>query len=141
MLPKNYDGLHVRNTDVKSNYKDKIRSLDAESDLPLLICSDDHEVLKFAKETIRRRTLLTTSTPPNPKDYGASTVTIHKDAPFLPRWLVNTSAIADLFCLAFSNKLQSSKLLDKQCKDVSGYFQLAVALKASPRLLRRLVGV
>ena len=133
-LPPRYEALHVRNTDLKSHYQEAVRALDLDAGEPLLVCSDDHEVIAFARRTVRKRHLLIASTPVRPAEFGSGVATTHKDNPGLPRHEVNLSALIDLVCLAGSAKLHTARVVSGQCKDHSGFAHLALALGKDPAL-------
>jgi hypothetical protein len=46
-LPTEYDAVHIRNTDIKTDYHKAFAEI--ESDLPILVCSDDFHCIKYAR--------------------------------------------------------------------------------------------
>lgn len=61
-LPESYIGVHVRNTDVKTNYRKFFRrNLKAFKGQNVLVCSDDQEVIDFAREFLNESVVFTTS--------------------------------------------------------------------------------
>jgi len=139
-LPSEYDAIHVRNTDLRSDYQAALARLAGLSDRPLLVCSDDAGVIDHARQVVPTDRLLLSSCPPDPRVYGLATRTLHKDAPSLPRRDVNFAAIIDLVCLARSSRLSAAELLPGQAKETSGFARLAAELQKSPSLLTRLSG-
>jgi len=137
-LPSNYEALHVRHTDLKSDLHGALTQANIDTFVPLVIASDSHQAILAARLAITKRPLYLASQPINPIEHGlTSDATTHKDASMIPRKTVNLAALVDLFVLANATSLKAAEMLPGQCKTTSGYFQLALALQARKDLLHR----
>jgi hypothetical protein len=139
-LPKTYDALHIRHTDLASDLNLAADSVNHCSDIPLLVSTDSHIAAREVVKKIRSRPILFASKPLDPTSFGLATnATTHKNASALPRHAVNTAAFVDLICLARARTLMSAPLLTGQCKVNSGYFELAQQLQKSQHLISRFI--
>lgn len=74
-LPPDYDSLHVRNTDYKTDYFEPLVHLASRrTDVPLVVCSDSNVVLDSARKIVSQRPVMTF--PNHPIDLGRP---LHRD--------------------------------------------------------------
>lgn len=138
-LPDDYEALHIRHTDLRSNLSSTFKRLNHCTARPLVVATDSHLAMKQAQASIDKRPLLVSVQPLDPADYGRDThASTHRWATNLPRHRVNEAALVDLVTLAQAQSSSSAELLPGQCKTASGYFELAQALSLDTVLLQRL---
>lgn len=106
-LPDTYIGVHVRNTDVKSNYQKlfrrKSRFLKGKN---VLVCSDDQEVIDFAQEFLKDSTVFTTSVE---RSKDGSPIHVGPNADSRGRSIA-VEALVDLVALSQANQLFYTRL-------------------------------
>ena len=130
-----YVGIHIRNTDLQSDYLSLFKCLRLELEgKRVLICSDDHKVKLEATKAFPKSEVFSTSDIPalNGKPY---------QRPYLntlagERKLVIDS-LTDLFSLTFASDFHSASIVNRQEKE-SGYSQLARRLRDDPRIVENL---
>jgi hypothetical protein len=137
-LPKSYEALHLRHTDLKSDLHAALRQANIPTTMPMVIASDSHQAIEAARLAVIHRPLYVASQPINPLQHGlAADATTHRNATVIPRRAINLAAVTDLIVLALATKLGGAELLPGQCKTRSGYLELALALQARADLLQR----
>ncbi|MFA5957248.1 MAG: hypothetical protein WC811_11810 [Hyphomicrobium sp.] len=108
-----YYAVHVRNTDLKTNYKDFFSKIVPEvSGKRLLVCSDDAAVIEYARNFFRSSEILTSSEIP---DLGGKPLHIYGD-----RKKSNIDTIVDLIALGKSQKLFFANVTEGRASGFSG---------------------
>ena len=152
-LPHDYVALHIRNTDVKSNYKKFLSgAYKMLSGHNVLICSDDHQAIEFAQEFLDESRILTTNVA---RSQDGSP--LHAGVEARKRGKAGAvDALVDLAALARSQKIyfpkvsvglgrgpyQKSKNLlrlalgRRSRHRISGFVQLALFLQENPSIRR-----
>lgn len=137
-LPDDYEALHIRHTDLRSDLSSTFEKLNHSTATPLVIASDSHLAVREAQKCIDKRQLVVSVQPLDPAAYGLDThAATHRWASNLPRHRLNEAALVDLITLAQATNSSSAELLPGQCKTASGYFELAKALSQDRQLLQR----
>ena len=154
LLPQNYLGVHVRNTDYQTDYETFFRKLWAQTDgKTVLVCSDDPQVVTRASEIFDRATVITTG---NPRIEGqADLIPLHRAHARLEAEGQRTqtlNALTDLLALGGASELFFAKhnwdrhsgfsvLADAICKNKSVITSLLspppFSLEAAQRQLDR----
>lgn len=137
-LEEPYWAAHVRNTDSRTDYPrffSRIRRLVGTR--PLLVCSDDPDVIEYARANLRGAVLAFTGRVRSQDPKGAlHKWSSHTDLDVLQRGAVE--ALIDLVALANAERLLSS---DVRHGSPSGYTVLARHLATRKDLLDALLGV
>ncbi len=129
-LPKNYEAIHVRNTDMKTDYFAFFENLKRElTARNLLICSDDRACIEHAKVFFRSCNIFSASEIPNLPSGGR----LHENSA-LNRFKANTDAIVDLFALSGASRIHYTRPSSNNAHKFSGFSRLAVMLHADPQL-------
>ena len=152
-LPNKYDSVHIRNTDMRTDYKTFFHTLieKIKPQKQLVICSDDSTIQLeasafFGKEQVCNKNQLINQFLPFSVNYKpAPNQKLHD-----PDLYINSSdkeifvvrAIADLFCLAGGDGLFFGKVIQSYSskgkgRATSGYSLLAEILKKDSSLLCR----
>lgn len=139
VLDQEYYGVHVRNTDVKTDYVEFFSKISSEvKDRPLLVCSDDAQVISYARNFFKSQNILVSSNIADnqgqPLHYSTS---FHDDT--LKRKQVIDS-IVDLFALGRSSKLFFSTLMQSGGK-TSGFSELALHLSNNKNVIDSLLHI
>lgn len=104
MLPNNYIGIHVRNTDYKTDYRSFFQSIAKNvSHANLFVCSDDAYVIQQARLFFKSSNIIEIDAIPN-NNNGP----LHHPNPSqndLERRNITTKALTDLICLANADEL------------------------------------
>ncbi len=139
--PNGYAAIHVRNTDMRTNYRPLFRRLRRElAGKDVLIASDNASVIAFARTYFTASTIFTVSDIP---DTGGAR--LHRNAA-LDRPATNLDSFVDLLALAGAETLHFERherwnrwlgLLAK--RPVSGFSQLAEGLQQRPDLVESLL--
>lgn len=131
-LPPSYVGIHVRHSDVTTNYVKFFDLISADvRHKVVLVCSDSHQVLSHAKQVLPAREIMTLSDIP---DNGG--MPLH-DYPSLTTKKTNIDLLVDLFSLALASKIVTPS------PDIgypSGFAELARQLMLRPSLICQLLG-
>lgn len=152
-LPEKYDSIHIRNTDMRTDYMTYFHSIrkKIKHQNKLVVCSDDPEIETkasdfFGENKVYKKNelineflpFLTTPQPsPNMRSHDPSLFTNNSDKKtFVVR------AVADLLCLAsadnlFFGKTIQSYVAGEKTNTTSGYSLLAEIIKKDPTLLSR----
>ena len=120
-LPRSYIGIHVRNTDRRTDYKELFEKLFVKvTGRNVLICSDDPSVLSFGRKYFELSKVYTSSEPP---DLGGDAIHVpwnhHEDS---TRRGAVLSSIIDLLALGGAEKLYFGRAKDRR---FSGFSLLA----------------
>jgi hypothetical protein len=96
LLPSDYIGVHVRNTDMQTAYKPFFETLlPAIKGVNILICSDDRNCIDFCKQFFAESNVYSVSEIPYLKDGQR----LH-ETKAIGRFKANLDAIVDLFALS-----------------------------------------
>ena len=130
-LPTEYDAVHVRHSDITSDFKSILgRYKGATLDLPLLISTDSQEVLGWAKEHLPSGCVLSVSNIP---DTGGRR--LHGNVR-LPVFETNVAMLTDLLAMAGARELTLTRT---QQGKVSGFGHLARQLMDEPAIRNQLL--
>jgi hypothetical protein len=100
ILPSLYIAIHIRNTDVKTDFVELFKAVKKYVDKEnLLICTDSMEVLLYAKSYLRDTRIFSLANLPDSK--GKS---LHHN-PEITDWNINVGALTDLIAMSLSQKL------------------------------------
>lgn len=126
-LGEPYAAVHVRNTDIKSSYKEAVAALAGVD--RLFVATDSAEVLEAFRSALGDRVVSFTQPSTNvPLHYQASD----------PRQQ-NIDAILDLLTLALAHRLYLVELSNCSWAKYSGFSLLAYSLKGTPSVLSSLI--
>jgi len=128
---RNHTAVHVRNTDIRTDYVSLFQEVAAS--LPeglIVLCTDDWHCQVYARELFGERVFLSSDIP------DTDGRPLHWNRGQDPG-LTNLDAITDLLAMALSKQLFVSKRASGQ---VSGYFRLAQALRERPDIVDGLLG-
>ena len=135
-LPRRYDGIHVRNTDYRTDYLSFFQKLaPILPKLPILICSDDQAVVRETHRFFGAARVYTSSAIP---DLGGKP--LHHLSTFGDRELCREQArlaLVDLMTLAHARKVYYQSCIGG---GVSGYSRLPQLLACNPGVVRHLMG-
>lgn len=133
-LPAEYDGVHVRNTDMKTDYKRFFSDIaDDVIGKKLLVCSDNDEVITYAKNNLPADDMITISDIPTNGE-----VPLHDRDDYNNEELYTNAlnTFIDLFSLALSKNLHISKNVSG---GFSGFSILAINLFKNKEILREIL--
>jgi hypothetical protein len=131
-LPKNYLAIHVRHSDVTTDYKLFFNAIkDIVRDKNLLICTDGFEVLMYARAFFKNTNIISISDIPDTK--GAS---LH-DNPLVTNWDTSMGAFADLIALAMASKIIFPS---EQVGYTSGFGRLGASMMQDYFIVHQLMG-
>jgi hypothetical protein len=129
-----FAALHVRNTDIETDYRDVVAAL-AEMDLPaLFVASDSKQVVDEVRESLKKTAVYSFSNLPD--NAGKP---IHIDLPAEEAEQRNSDAILDLLTLALSRKLFICAARNAYKSKYSRYSLLARRLNRNRGILRHLL--
>lgn len=130
-LPSEYVGIHIRNTDIRSNHVPFLLGIREElADRDVLVCSDDAGTIEDARLLLPQSRVLQVSFPHQTQ--GAS---LHADRHRDPRRSA-VDLFADLFALSRATQL---RICPTRRNDSSLFAHLAQQLHDSPELQERLL--
>lgn len=130
-LPKGYEAIHIRYSDVPFNYGPFLQSLrESLKGRSVVVCTDSFEVLKACKELLTDSAVYSLGNPPN------TSQKIH-DNPGVTNPTTNTNALVDLLTLALAKKIY---LPSGEGVYPSGFSILATDLSNRDDLKRQLLG-
>jgi hypothetical protein len=130
----NYDAIHIRNTDVKTNFKSALKMTTLLHSDKIFVASDDSQTLRNFKSHLGERFISFS----NISNEGANPLHINAISQNIDEVLKD--AICDLFLLGLSNKLQIVKVDANQNKVYSGFSQLADLLNKNKAIINSLIG-
>jgi hypothetical protein len=129
-LPSKYVGIHVRNTDVKTNYREFFSSIKSIVDGEyLLLVTDSHEVIEYANSFFNSKILTVSKIP------DLQGLSLHHN-PMYTSWQSNIDCFADLIALSGS---RSIILPSPTIGYPSGFAKLAIDLMMRPCLVNDLL--
>ncbi len=130
-----YDAIHIRNTDLRTDYRDVLLAVGRESaGRRVLVCSDDAAVIRDARTIMVDCDVITATDTPDTRGKPLHKLGAHHDGPTRRR--INTNMLVDLVCLAASRTLT---ITATNQGITSGYSQLARLLHDDPELVRQLL--
>lgn len=130
-----YAAVHVRHTDYRTNYERFFRRINRRLGVgPLLVCTDNAEVVERARHCFRRAEVMSLTA--LPKLNGMPLHDYAKKLDRDDRFVFFVSAISDLLALAGASMLYLS---ETQGGRLSGYSRLAAALQKDNSVLDQLV--
>jgi hypothetical protein len=130
-LPESYDAVHIRHTDVTTDYKTLLQMLTPyiRGDV-LLICTDSMEVLEYSRSSLQGVKVVAIANIPDSN--GQS---LHHNASLTDRH-INIGTIADLLAMSRAKRLF---LPPPSLGYPSGYARLAVQLRSRQYLVHQLL--
>jgi hypothetical protein len=133
-----YDGIHIRNSDYKTNYKEVIASIKGDIRSPVFVATDSSEVLSYCNDVLGKQNVYSFS-----RFFSTIQVPLHYQLMDLKDTrLRNIDAILDLLTLALARKLYVFPIQSDSPNPVySGFSLLAEALSRNPQLLYSLTGI
>jgi len=136
LLGDDYDAIHIRHTDLRTNYKPLLRQAATElSGRKVLICSDDPAVVAEARAALSESTVISLASPRESAGVGLHKIGAHLSLP--QRRMINTAMLVDLMALAGSSRLLVAPTHDG---NTSGFSLLATSLRQNPSLVASLLG-
>lgn len=136
-LPSMYDAVHVRNTDMKTDYASLFSDIISNARCGtgnLLLCTDDITVVDYAREALAGIHVYCSNSPP--RDLAG--VPIHHRVDLDP-FESTRAAVTDLVLMASAVNLFYAKTATHGGV-VSGFSSLASLLHSSPDLVQKLLG-
>ncbi|GHV08352.1 hypothetical protein AGMMS50229_16640 [Campylobacterota bacterium] len=134
-----YDAIHIRNTDFKTDYKKFFSEINDRLGARVVVCTDDLECQTYAKSFFGKRLSIVADIP----DTRGKTLHCNKD---IDRFHTNLITLCDLFVLACGQNLYFTHIEpDKHYSMtlgrayLSGFSRLANALHQRPSLIQRLL--
>jgi hypothetical protein len=138
-MPDDYCSVYVRNTDLKTNYEELFERIKSEiDDKYLLICTDDHHVIEYAKR-IFPKLLFNENIAQNEITSKSLTSTNHKN---FDNDKANIDAITDLILGASSIQIFPafvSPVFNRPKNFQSGYMLLGIYLNQNKHIIRELL--
>ncbi|MEM9027062.1 MAG: nodulation protein NodZ [Pseudomonadota bacterium] len=134
-LPRNRVGVHVRHTDIQTDYMsffDRVKSMAGDDEL--LICSDNYSVVGAARDVLGEHRVVCSSIPPN---LGGEAIHQFQDITHSDKHQLNLDMLTDLFALSLCSKLHIARLTSG---GVSGFSRLAWMLHMNPKVRNQVIG-
>ena len=137
-LPSNYVGIHVRYSDMRTDFTKLFEAVDQQVTLetPVFIASDSDDVLEYGRDFFGKTRTLTPQR--NSPRQGEPLHTPTEPLDEEKRWLRTTEMLVELFALAGARRLFFSDVNERM--GVSGFSRLAAHLSKRPQLRAQLVG-
>ena len=135
-LPEAYDSVHIRNTDMKTDYQRFFSDIaDNVKGKKLLVCSDNYDVIAYAKTNLPAKEIITISDIP-----ANGEIPLHDRDSYTQDELYTNAlnTFVDLFSMAFSNNLHISKNISG---GFSGFSILAVNLFKNKDILKDILKI
>jgi hypothetical protein len=124
-----YDSIHIRNTDLKTDYKHIFSQLKDKIKARVVVCTDDFSVQQYAKDLWGDQLSILHNIP----DTGGKALHRHKRP---DQYTLNVAALIDLFVLASAKNFYKCKTHKGR---ISGFAQLAESLRSHPRILKKML--
>jgi hypothetical protein len=124
-----YDAIHVRNSDYKTDYKKFFNEMNEKLGGKIVLCTDSYECQAYAREFWGDRLHIVTNVP------DTKGKPLHENKK-LDRFQTNVNALTDLFVLACSKNLYFTAMKKGW---ISGYGNLAKSLHERKDLIDRLL--
>ena len=132
-LPEVYSGIHVRNTDYRSDYQSLFDAIGNQLSEKILVCSDSDEVFNYAERILGSARVVRLSSFRN-----SAAAPLHYQRVYSSSFECNLEMFTDLFWLATSDKLFYPDVIG--INRPSGFSLLAGALWSSKDLVISLLG-
>lgn len=130
-IPRGYHAIHIRNTDMATDYRPALAEL-RERNIPhLFLATDNAEVLAVAREMLTGTTVHSFSQLP---DNGGQP--LHYNPPANVAAVRNADSILDLVMLALARELTLVKVSNNKYDEYSGFSRFAYALKTNKPVLK-----
>lgn len=133
----NFLGIHIRNTDYKSQYHEFIDSLELGEYDRIFLATDSREVLDYAKATLGTDRVISMATFPQSRNY----VSLHGSIDQASAYDRAVDAVLDLLFLGASQGFAACPLSSGQGPTWSGFAILAYHLRKRPDILRRFIAL
>jgi hypothetical protein len=136
LIGRDYLGIHIRNTDLRTDYRDFFDGIaDEIAGQDVLVCSDDGAVLDHARSRFPQSTVLTTSSPPasGGRPYQVDSSTSRRE-----RRKIALDALVDVFALAHARQVLTALVVNRT-NSTTGFGFLATALSERPDLVDALL--
>lgn len=133
-LPRRYHALHVRHTDLATDYRPALEDLRQAGIADLFLATDNVEVLRVAREMLPATTVHSFADLP---EIGGRP--IHRAPDRQVAQARNTDSILDLLTLALAHRLVILKIPQQGTHGYSGFSLLAKALHTNRTVLRSLI--
>jgi hypothetical protein len=131
-LPKKYLAVHVRHSDVLSDYKSFFNSIEGiVKGKSLLVCTDSFEVLTYARDFFKNTNIISVSDIPD-----TDGLPLHENA-LVTSWDTTVGALTDLVALAMASKII---LPTEQLGYPSGFARLGSAMMQDWFIIHQLMG-
>ncbi|MDR1460641.1 MAG: hypothetical protein LBI78_03270 [Campylobacteraceae bacterium] len=133
-----YDAIHVRNTDYKTDYKTFFEEIKDKLGNKIVLCTDDLQCQLYAKSFFGNKLCIVTELP----DTQGKPLHMNKN---IDRYSTNLNALTDLFILASGKNLYFSTLLLRENQrtlgktKTSGFSRLAKALHEKQDLVKNVL--
>lgn len=124
-----YEAIHIRNTDLTTDYVSFFRTIQVLPSHKVIVCTDDHRCLAYAREFWKDRLIVVHGVP----DTGGRPLHFTNA---LDRHETNLHTLLDLMILASATVLHGCRT--SQGRE-SGFSLLARSLRANPRVMRHLL--
>jgi len=140
LLGPGYTAFHIRDTDYRTNYQQKILQVAKKVRGALFVATDNYESVEFCRSVFGNDRVFSFSDLPNeaglPLHYFQGDINVYSR---------NRDALVDLLMLALSRKyfffpLAYSARTGNSAPRYSGFSMLAQELRQQPRILRKLIG-
>ena len=135
-LPAGYAALHVRNTDMQSDYRPTLAEIRKRSVRDLFVATDDRRVIGECRAALPGTTIHSFSDIP---DSGGKP--IHLGFSTAEAEVRNSDAILDLLIVAQASVLFLCRKLGEGGPQISGYSRLASLLNENPDYIHQLLGL
>ena len=134
-IERPYCGIHIRNTDYKTDYEQGLEAIKTKIDGPIFLATDDRHVLEYARALFGESRVYSFATFP-----GGPARPLHGLAPEDNAYERNADAILDLMMLALAKDFYGFRLIpNSNGIDYSGYALLAAKLRQAPKILQTLL--
>lgn len=135
-LPNHYIGIHVRNTDLKTDFKPFFDEIYQKvSDQNILICSDDSNVIHYAQNFFKNSDVYTLSPIPQ---LNQKPLHLQQYSSRHEKWAATINSIRDLILLGNSDEIL---FVETQAGHTSGFSRLAQYLFKNKKLINQLLKI
>lgn len=125
-----FDAVHIRHTEMKSNYHEAIEQLQKKYFTKLFVATDNRSMLEIIRSTFPEKSIISFSR--LPEKAGQPIFFGYTDVPIK---IANREAILDLFTLAFAKSLTLCRATNNPYNEYSGYSLFAKKLNEKGSLL------
>jgi len=124
-----YDSIHVRNTDLTTDYKTFFDSLNDKIKGKVVVCTDDFGCQQYARTFWGHRLVVTHSVP----DTSGAPLHYYEGT---DQYTINLETLIDLFVLAAAENFYCCKTDQGR---VSGFAQLVESLRSNTNVIKKLI--